>query len=169
VYRVHRITIEIGDVTIGSVSSSGLVTASTTARWGAHEGFNPISDSTFFMRMGLAHEANESGQWVRTRKKDAKWGMILSGGGIVGMLASAGPATRGSWTPFWVSTGVSCVGIGFLYAAVAHAGNRYPASTVTDLVDPYNARLLNRVQRGEMTSMRGSPESFLIGLRVPVR
>ncbi len=167
VYQLHRISIEVGGVMIGSVSNT-MVTASAHTVWAAHEGFAPISDSTFFMRMGMPQQANESAHWVRTRGTDLRWGLILSGAGIVGMLATSGTAVNGNWTPFWVSTGVSCTGIGFLFAALAHAGNRYPVSTVEELVDPYNTQLRTRISKGQVTGMLGGGDQMLAGLRVTI-
>ncbi len=167
-YERRRITIEVNGVTIGS-GNRFMSTATTRTVWGAHEGFTPIMDSTFFMRMGMPEQAIESARFYRTGRRDFKWGAILSGVGIVGMLASTGTAVNGNWAPFWVSTGVSCVGIGFLVAALGHSGNRYPVSTVEDLVDPYNAQLRSRILKGQVTSMAGAGEQVLLGLRVPIR
>lgn len=166
IYERHRISLEVNGVTLGS-GNQYMSTATTRLVWRAHEGFEPIMDSTFFMRMGMPAQAIASGQFYRTGRRDFKWGAILSGVGIVGMLASAGTAVGGNWTPFWISTAVSGAGIGFLVAAIGHTGNRYPVSTVEDLVDPYNAQLRGRIVKGQVASIGG--EQVLLGLRVPIR
>lgn len=167
VYERHRISLEVNGVTLGS-GNQYMATATTRLVWRAHEGFEPIMDSTFFARMGMPEQAVEAGRYYRTFRRDFKWGAILSGVGIVGMLATAGTAVNGNWTPFWISTAVSCGGIGFLVAALGHTGNRYPLSTVEDLPDPYNAQLRSRIVKGQMVSLAVPGEQVLVGLRVPI-